>query len=63
VNTPRIETEAQLGHRADTSERIYQHLIEELRGTSLGFDELVRGARAEVFGEADVRRKFGARVV
>jgi integrase len=50
VNTPRVEIEAQLGHRADTSERIYQHLIEELRGTELGFDELIREARTRVFG-------------
>jgi integrase len=34
VNTPRVEIEAQMGHRADTSERIYQHLIDELRGAA-----------------------------
>jgi integrase len=45
VNTTRIEIEAQMGHRADTSERIYQHLIEELRGTRLGVNELIRDAR------------------
>jgi integrase len=50
VNTPRVEIEAQLGHRADTSERIYQHLIEELRGTKLGLDELIRDARGKVVG-------------
>jgi hypothetical protein len=50
VNTPRIELEAQLGHRADTSERIYQHLIEELRGTKLGIDEPIATARAKVHG-------------
>ncbi len=61
VNTPRVEIEAQLGHRADTSERIYQHLIEELRGTRLNFDQLVRQARADVLGEPDVRRTFGNR--
>ncbi|MDP9276675.1 MAG: tyrosine-type recombinase/integrase [Actinomycetota bacterium] len=59
VNTPRIEIEAQMGHRADTSERIYQHLIEELRGTKLGLDELIGEARRKVFGREDVRRKFG----
>jgi integrase len=59
VNTPRIEIENQMGHRADTSERIYQHLIEELRGTKLGLDELITKARAEVFSGADVRPAFG----
>jgi integrase len=53
VNTPRIELEAQLGHRADTSERIYQHLIEELRGTKLGIDELIGRARAKVHGDGN----------
>ncbi len=57
VNTPRVEIEAQLGHRADTSERIYQHLIEELRGTKLGIDDLIREARTKVLGaeEGDAR--------
>lgn len=59
VNTPRIEIEAQMGHRADTSERIYQHLIEELRGTKLGLEQLIAQARAEVFSGADVRSAFG----
>lgn len=61
VNTPRIEIEAQMGHRADTSERIYQHLIEELRGTELGLDELIAKARKEVFDEEDVRSAFGGK--
>jgi integrase len=60
TNTPRVEIENQLGHRADTSERIYQHLIDELRGTKLGVDALIAQARAEVFQEdADVRGAFG----
>lgn len=48
VNTPRIEIEAQMGHRADTSERVYQHLIEELRGTgATSVDELIAQARQQ----------------
>jgi integrase len=59
VNTPRIEIENQMGHRADTSERIYQHLIEELRGTQLTVDELIAKARADVF--SGVREMLGAK--
>jgi hypothetical protein len=62
VPAPRNEIEAQMGHRSDTSERIYQHLIEELRGTKLGLDELIANARAEVFSGEDVRSEFGDRV-
>jgi integrase len=41
TNTRRIEIENQLGHGADTSERIYQHLIDELRGAKPGVDALI----------------------
>ena len=58
TNTPRIEIENQLGHRADTSERIFQHLIDELRGTELSVDALIAQARVEVFREGR-RREFG----
>jgi integrase len=58
VNTPRIEIEAQMGHRADTSERVYQHLIEELRGKRLTIDELIAEARSE---RSDVRQAFDGR--
>lgn len=55
VNTPRIEIEAQMGHRGDTSESVYQHLIEELRGRRLTIDELIAEARRD----RDVRPAFG----
>lgn len=50
TNTPRIEIQEQMGHRVDTSERVYQHLVPELRGSRLGLDELIAAARGEVHG-------------
>jgi integrase len=59
---PIAEVADHLGHGVDVCVRTYAHAIEAMKGKPIvPVDEAIRVARSDVFGDANVRREFGAR--